>query len=165
MRCCAESESGGLGTNAFPNTYRVWIPDEKKIECSRDVKFLESSYPLTNGYADFLDDDSIIREDTTSEKPGGVVEIESTEFEDRAQEMDHIEEEDSMSEADDSEVENEEEQPEDVATNLRTDETESIQPSRGPGRPRRVLTGRPGRPRKMYQVREVRTDEAESAGM
>ena len=137
-----------LGYSEELKGYRVWIPEEKKIETTRDVEFLKSSTGrYENGCEDFLPENSERKEDVSTPhtvdieiKPLGNHPIDVPVIEEREDDERNEGEENEIDENEDS-AEYEDDENNDAAEEER----------RGPGRPRKILTGLRGRPRKQYQ--------------
>ncbi|KAG5325816.1 POLX protein, partial [Pseudoatta argentina] len=112
-----------LGYSDVSKGYRVWISGERRVDVSRDVKFLDfSEDAIADKFEDFYDD----KRQTTNENELGI-EIELCPDEAKID----IREGDALSE--------EEEEIDNPGEN---------RPGRGPGRPRIVRTGLRGRPKK-----------------
>lgn len=112
--------------------YRIWIPNERKVTIARDVKFMNS----------------FSNEGESEEIPSStrlLIDFETIDNGERADANDTTPEPDlDAEETYPEEGRRVAERPGDVET------------MRAPGRPRKVLTGRKGRPRKEYQLRPVR---------
>ncbi|KMQ91353.1 opie2a pol protein [Lasius niger] len=136
--------------------YRVWIPSEGKVQVSRDVKFLEMS-DQPNNLADDLHLEEHDLQDKTKSISGSSTPKYLDEFSNEIQLIgshgrpdndadgaSSIEEEDFLSLSD------REGEEENLPEPSPVDQPDIAR--RGLGRPQKVLSGRPGRPRKVYQT-------------
>jgi hypothetical protein len=122
-----------LGYSEESKGYRVWMPNERKVEITRDVKFLEGTEKKAEIFTEFVPDDLFKGETDEVESPRYVgIEMRSAE-----------------------EVENPEEEVQDEI-----EEEPVVRRERG--RPRLVRTGARGRPRKVCRFQEARTAEIEA---
>jgi Reverse transcriptase (RNA-dependent DNA polymerase)./Integrase core domain. len=131
-----------LGYSDESKGYRVWIPEEMKIVNTRDIKFSISLVdPSENLYEDFLPENAERKEDASLPhtvdidiRPINIPLIEEQESDDRNEGG-----------------ENEVDRNEDIAENENDENNDAVERvKRGPGRPRKILTGLRGRPRKQY---------------
>lgn len=132
-----------LGCSERSKGYRVWNPKEKKIEITRDIKFSEGLKPSTGDCEDFVPEEFNVQRQEDVQTPNDEpreVEIEIRPVEDHRRVAPSEDLEDEYEVATDCRDEG---RPEDV----------SMVPRRGPGRPRKIMTGLRGRPRKQYQER------------
>lgn len=122
-------ESTFVGYSSESKAYRIWIPTEKRVRLSRDVKFLEetsSDHPERTADPESLDDDEDANTQTlgiNSDRNADVV-------------GNNPESEDFVNEDNDE----------------RPDVPQDQGPKRAPGRPKLIRTGHPGRPRKQYRT-------------
>lgn len=126
-----------LGYSSTFKAYRIWVPDERKVVITRDVRFIHELKPdkyedivsgtITNGRFKVLDESlEDIKENETQIGPSVVSEInpeDLNESEDNHSMNEYLEDEDN-------------------------NDFENTQVKRGPGRPRIIRTGRAGRPTK-----------------
>lgn len=136
-----------LGYSEQSKGYRVWNPEEKKIEITRDVTFSEDPRTRAEDLEDFIPEELEIRKQEDERFKGNEhrevnIEIRSVE--------NNLEEERPMENHENENQENEfyedvEDEAEGQHVNI------DAVPRRGPGRPRKILTGLRGRPRKQYQ--------------
>jgi len=124
-----------VGYSEDTNGYRIWLPDERKVDVARDVRFFENrqSKPSTETCADVLMDQS--SEDSKREEDEVIfsppVSRDDTDYDEHHDAPDDRD----IEEAEEDEV------------------TRSKESSRrGRGRPRIVRTGGRGRPSKQYQI-------------
>ncbi|XP_076383615.1 uncharacterized protein LOC143260915 [Megalopta genalis] len=129
---------------------RVWIPQERKVEISRDVKFLQTKGEMQASDQEhfYPSQDTSVDEDRPDEGPektdplfdiGVTARLDGTV---------------GVDENPGSSVEN---------VHSSEGEWEERQPESAPGRPRMLRTGKPGRPRKVYQERNA--EPSDSAGL
>jgi len=127
-----------IGYSDVAKAYRVWYPSERKVEATRDIVFLENSRSNMK-YDDFIDDNVLYKQNEDGDNRNWTyvdVNNHSTSSEDANEEIDTQE--------------------------IELEET-SAEERQGPGRPRIIRTGRPGRPRKAPpQVKNRNIDEDES---
>ena len=121
-----------LGYCDESKAYRLWSTSEGKIIKSRDVKFLNSFCSTNEREGNVFPSDLVINKNEVS----GQVEA-------------HIEEQIPVQPGVVSE--------ESDSSEARDDKSTSSE-RRGPGRPKMVKTGKPGRPKKQYHVREPQHD-------
>lgn len=127
-----------LGYSSTFKAYRIWVPDERKVVITRDVRFTHELKPddkyedivsgtTTNGRFKVLDESlEDIKENETQIGPSVVSEInpeDLNESEDNHSMNEYLEDEDN-------------------------NDFENTQVKRGPGRPRIIRTGRAGWPKK-----------------
>nr|XP_012150576.1 PREDICTED: uncharacterized protein LOC105663803 isoform X2 [Megachile rotundata] len=149
-RCVTRSLDEGTpydkwtGYSEDRKAYRIWIPDEKKIVTSRDVKFLDEFGPKTE-YKDFVSD---------SEEALNKQHIEVLPYHHVADSQSRNNDDLETSQAP------EEENPDGNVEINRNQDANASTPStrRGHGRPRLVRIGGHGRPLKVYCQTRVATD-------
>ena len=148
-----------LGYDDKSKGFRIWIPEEKIVQVTRDVAFLKNSKNPTNGiYEEFipeeLDSPELNVGISKSERKEVEVAIQSLNqnwipaqgiYEEDEPDPDENIEEDGNEEITEAEVE-------DIEVPLR----------RGPGRPAKILTGLRGRPRKRYCPYQKHVDQNEN---
>ena len=119
-----------LGYSEVSKAYRVWISDERRVDISRDIKFLDiSEDTIADDFEDFYDGKE---ESTTKNELSVEIELCPNKT------VTEIREEDTVSEEEEEAIE----------------ELVEDRPRRGPGRPRLLRTGLRGRPKKVhYPVR------------
>lgn len=117
--------------------YRIWIPEDRKIDIARDVKFVEKSTQLTKDKITILMDEN---QNETSELEVEVNVNRNRRDTDEERDVDEERDRDNESETDLNQ--------EDEDTNA----NEQNESRRGPGRPRLLRTGLRGRPRKNYNT-------------
>lgn len=140
-----------LGYSEESKAYRIWIPEENKIQITRDVRFQKSSeFSSEIKYEDFLPE---TYERKTNENPLSTVDINLKQVGSHLNNIPII-----MQQANDRNEGNENSEDENAGNNGIAEGS-----GRGPGRPRKILTGLRGRPRKEYQpsheVRYVESNE------
>lgn len=118
--------------------YRVWLPNSRKVIVSRDVTFREISPPKVDNLTRSIFDDLNAAESDSREPGRGRDYIDVLHYRSSYGEEDPAS---SGIETESSEAETDNAEPNDANVEMR----------RGPGRPRIVRTGRPGRPRKEYR--------------
>ncbi|KAK2578606.1 hypothetical protein KPH14_001023 [Odynerus spinipes] len=132
-----------LGYSEQSKAYRVWLPDERRVDIARDVKFLEGKNEFPDGeYIDFSPEDSAITEPET------------VDFQ--------INSENKRVDVDGA-VEDEREEREQIVGEELNHEPPENEPRRARGRPRLIRTGLKGRPRKEYQIANYVGEETELA--
>ena len=133
-----------VGYSNESKAYRVWIPEEKKIRVTRDVRFLDEFDP-----EDKFDD--IISHETTNGRfqmvNDGITEIggNQTDPEEEVQAQEILRETNASSGPPIISTR-------DCSLDTEDDVNEAVATKRGPGRPRKVKTGKPGRPTKQYNM-------------
>ncbi|KAH0819264.1 hypothetical protein GEV33_003527 [Tenebrio molitor] len=145
-----------VGYSDYPKGYRVWIPSEQKIRISRDVKFFEEFE--SNEYEDIISSETLNGRFKVSDvlgnmDPSGRVDIDicgggNSLEETKAptvnmQEIPLIQED-----FEEDEIAGEIVTPDEEIEKM----DDSIKTKRGPGRPRKILTGKVGRPKKQYHM-------------
>lgn len=136
-----------VGYSEESKAYRLWKPGTKTVIKARDVKFFERIEPSL----EFLLSKIFTVPDT----------FEITNEECLKQHGNDVEDEDNSELHDERDChsnEPEEDSPEDLQINEREDN----EPRRGVGRPKIIRTGKPGRPRKMYQSSDVQQADPKS---
>jgi len=133
-----------VGYSEESKGYRIWIPNERRIVVLRDVKFLRNVPTQKSGYFD-----DFIPEQHHSQQ--------QLELGDKIQlTQNHQNSDDNADETERSEQQGEEiEEAGDKGYDdvLRSHPSDlSTVEKRGPGRPKRILSGRRGRPREVYQT-------------
>lgn len=139
----ARSRKGILvGYSSESKAYRIWLPEEMKIETSRDIRFVDE-FPdrATDGRENCSPRDVSPQElpdppaDAAGcDKPHVVIDL--------------LNNQDTQSDIEESPDEDNSDEDEEIVRREREPENA---PRRGRGRPRMVRTGRPGRPAKVYQ--------------
>jgi len=139
-----------IGYSEASKAYRVWVPSEKRVRTSRNVKFLWDfpSVELSPHLTDAIEGEvGVNNTPKQMDQQNSLPQVESIgnrqarPHEDTEIQEEHVSEE-SLSDAS-------------------TDAGEETR--RAPGRPRKVLTGRPGRPVKQYHMRSVTRKTGESS--
>jgi hypothetical protein len=127
-----------IGYSVQSKAYRLWDPEASKVIRSRDVTFTGRNQ-AENDFTDFID------EEIFKKNPENVIEfnVPETQKEDKQTETCDLEE--------DGETLVEEENGEEIPLIMK----------RGLGRPKKVLTGKRGRPRKLFNMIEVNEQEVE----
>jgi hypothetical protein len=129
---CRSKEGIVVGYSEESKAYRIWIPEERKVEISRDVKFMELNERIEENETDVL-----LEEEPEITGPETIdVDVHPMLQQNVSQELE-LERDDEIA---DEKVLREEE-------NVVEEQQRS---RRGPGRPKLVRTGTPGRPKKVY---------------
>jgi hypothetical protein len=137
---CRSKEGIVVGYSEESKAYRIWIPEERKVEISRDVKFMELNERIEENETDVL-----LEEEPEITGPETIdVDVHPMLQQNVSQELE-LERDDEIA---DEKVLREEE-------NVVEEQQRS---RRGPGRPKLVRTGAPGRPKKVYN--EIPQEEA-----
>lgn len=114
-----------VGYSEESKAYRVWIPEERRVDISRNVRFLEGDrIRIGNDFEDFCARDEKLSED----------------FDDREIELPFADRE-AETVPDDEESSSDQEE---------SDDADTTSSRRGRGRPRLIRTGSRGRPKKQY---------------
>ena len=133
-----------IGYSQNAKAYRIWVPNDRKVHVSRDVKFV-NQFGVEEKFEDFI---------SSSTKIGGVPILTGP----NGEQMDTVEvplhstgssnqgEQEVLSEAPKSEV----------ATPQISKSEKGAEVKRTPGRPKIIRTGKRGRPRKEYNCAPVR---------
>lgn len=143
-----------VGYSQESKAYRIWIPEEKKIEVSRDVKFLEKSeIQIIKSYEDFGPIES------QSESSSSLRDIGQAAYDDfvdidllRNEGSNDLPDENIQDASDDYTDESDGE-------DLHGFPPNNPQPARTRGRPKLVRTGQRGRPKKVYATASNATYE------
>jgi hypothetical protein len=139
---CRSKEGILVGYSEESKAYRIWVPEERKVEISRDVKFMELNEKIEENETDVL-----LEEEPEITGPETIdVDVHPMLQQNVSQELE-LERDDEIAD-DEGEVLREEE-------NVVEEQQRS---RRGPGRPKLVRTGAPGRPKKVYN--ELPQEEA-----
>lgn len=123
-----------LGNSEESKGYRVWIPEDRRVIVSRDVKFSEDTLARSPTFG-------VSREAHTPAGTNASGEIDVL-LQTPQISRERIDESPHRGSSEDSDGEDEEETWEDAEVAMR----------RGPGRPRKILTGKRGRPRLQYNL-------------
>ena len=172
-----------LGYSEQSKAYRVWITEERRVDITRDVKFIEgsSNFPYQN-YEDFLYKENCIskqnfmdfplkskekvnendRQTENFENPDTVNSDNGEEQNDDNENNDNGEQSngsnDNMEQSNGSNDNMEQSNGNNDDANDQNQDSEDEhfipenEPKKGPGRPRKIMTGRRGRPKKQYQI-------------
>jgi hypothetical protein len=145
-----------VGYSDYPKGYRVWIPSEQKIRISRDVKFFEEF--KSNEYEDIISSETLNGRFKLSDvlgnmDPSGRVDIDICGGENSPEETKaptvNMQEIPLMQENfEEDEIAGEIVTPDEEIEKM----DDAIKTKRGPGRPRKILTGKVGRPKKQYHT-------------
>jgi hypothetical protein len=131
---CRSKEGMLVGYSEESKSYRIWIPEERKVEISRDVKFMELNERIEENETDVL-----LEEEPEITGPQTIdVDVHPMLQQNVSQEL---------------ELERDDEIADEEGEALRDEENvveEQQWSRRGPGRPKLVRTGAPGRPKKVY---------------
>lgn len=122
-----------FGYAANSKRYRVWLPEERKVEISRDVKFLQNREDPPIVDEDFTPEDVSTLQEKGSSIPDTMNKVTEIKMKLIGNNLD-VPSEEEIHEASDHEADAEE------------------TPRRGPGRPRILQTGMRDRPRKLFSV-------------
>lgn len=143
-----------IGYNLESKGYKVWIPSEGKFQTSRDVKFLDTPHQRNITENDFAPKNHNQREESIpiDKEENNSIEIPLIQNQHQPEELEPDFEPNINEDSESSDVSDEEFFDAPVVQDV---------VRRGPGRPRKVLTGLPGRPRKQYQERHE--EQAEMA--
>lgn len=124
-----------LGYDNQSKAYRVWLPREHKLVAARDVKFV-NEFSDHRSFREFMPDHHSNPKENLNE------EEHTTEI---GPNTDSGYQPDALTDGNNSIV------PEEEEIDTPRDDSDNPQPGRGRGRPKKVYTGKPGRPRKEYQ--------------
>lgn len=134
-----------VGYSSESKAYRIWVPAERKIHISRDVKFLDEIPVIHNGDVtghECADNEYGESRGANSDSDTAIVGRNSRSAESEREGT----EENNNDEGNDIDID-------DIEDDADAD-TINISPvpetKRAPGRPKLIRTGRPGRPRKQY---------------
>jgi hypothetical protein len=131
---CRSKEGIVVGYSEESKAYRIWIPEESKVEISRDVKFMELNERVEENETDVL-----LEEEPEITGPRTIdVDVHPMLQQNVSQELE-VERDDEVADEEGEVVRDEE--------NVAQEQQRS---RRGPGRPKLVKTGAPGRPKKVY---------------
>jgi len=132
-----------VGYSEESKAYRLWKPGTRTVIKARDVRFFENQN-LTN---------------TTKENPIGTSDDKETSYIPLEQpESQDVEHQDDREDDEDTDVE---ESTSETTRQGAPDENDN-KVRHGRGRPKLMKTGKPGRPKKVYQTRNTRTSDPES---
>lgn len=149
-----------VGYSELSKAYRVWIPATKKIDVTRDLKFVDE--PQVQGpYEDFITEDSLEKEKVSISESKPSDEIDNVQIPlksiETMDQLDILHQENKLEAADLSDK--------DVFEDASSDAPIAIRDApvlkRGSGRPRLIRTGPRGRPRKEYHMNLQDVDEPE----
>jgi hypothetical protein len=144
-----------VGYSDYPKGYRVWIPSEQKIRISRDVKFFEEFE--SNEYEDIISSETLngrfkLSDVLGNTDPSGRVDIDICGGENSLEETNaptvNMQEFPLMQDFEEDEITGEIFTPDEEIEKM----DDAIKTKRGPGRPRKILTGKVGRPKKQYHT-------------
>jgi len=137
-----------VGYSEQSKAYRVWIPEERKIEITRDIKFL-NDFESNEQYEEFAPEE-LIEENNEYVKENNDLEIE-LKINDRSPNiLNDVENNEEILEFEKvGETENFEENQENPLCPLKI----------GKGRPKIIRNGKPGRPKKNYNTSNISTLE------
>jgi len=146
-----------VGYSDESKAYRIWLPEEKKIDIARDVKFLEDNKMFNKEEKKSQAEEPDITDKDEIEMP--VISLNHRKYGDTLHE-DDPEENDPV---DQSDIESSCHEPlVDENDHIQNDYQETPQgtePRRGRGRPKKMLTGLRGRPRKLFNLSKPPTEE------
>lgn len=148
-----------LGYSENSKAYRVWLPKYKRVEISRDVRFVEDINVRTD------DDPSPRNTRANSRSDDEYANGRDVDHDDIIIDMNFrgSDQKNVGRNAIDTGEDDRSDGPVEGASE--TDESEIVPPRRGSGRPRIVRTGTRGRPRKIYCTAQVRNAEIENCFM
>jgi hypothetical protein len=145
-----------VGYSDYPKGYRMWIPSEQKIRISRDVKFLEEFE--SNEYEDIISSETLNGRFKLSDvlgnmDPSGRVDIDICGGENGLEETKaptvNMQEIPLMQEDfEEDKIAGEIVTPDEEIEKM----DDAIKTKRGPGRPRKILSGKVRRPKKQYHM-------------
>ncbi|KMQ87115.1 gag-pol polyprotein [Lasius niger] len=137
-----------VGYSSESKAYRIWLPEEKRIETSRDVSFTDGvQIQSTDNWEDFFPRDISPQEMSSSSDDADAAGCKEPHV---TINLLNIRSEDEEADQEDEGATREECEPENASR-------------RDPGRPRIVQTGRPGRPRKVYGAANYAEEEDDFA--
>lgn len=131
--------------------YRVWIPKDRKVVVTRDIKFL-SEFHATNNHSDLTKETSDDRKDVSLSNDTYTFRDLSGEIAGSDVSTTHQPPDEPGNDIVDAAPEQREDDVD--PPNDENTESEEPPPMRGPGRPRKVLTGKPGRPAKQFHPKK-----------
>lgn len=144
-----------VGYSSESKAYRLWCPKTKTIIKGRDVRFLENEMSGVGS-----GNETSRSEDTNEmlEVPVNIISDEKVEVprDESGQEDFHAPDQNAI--VDSSDEERQEDSETEDFTSIIEETPIRKQTKRGPGRPKKVLTGKPGRPRKLF--REIPDEHA-----
>jgi hypothetical protein len=133
---CRSKEGIVVGYSEESKAYRIWIPEERKVEISRDVKFMELNERIEENETDVL-----LEEEPEITGPQTIdVDVHPMLQQNVSQELEV--------ERDDEAADEEREVVRDEKNVVQEQQGQGSR--RGLGRPKLVRTGAPGRPKKVY---------------
>lgn len=130
-----------LGYDEPSRSYRVWVPSKQKVTVTRDIKFINTGEIVE----DPKESISLLRD----QNQGSIHKSEK-----RLPTYLEVHTDDNSEEEFQEEFEEDESQEYNAPTAEDTEERDALTETtkRGPGRPRKILTGKPGRPRRLFNL-------------
>jgi len=146
-----------VGYSDESKAYRVWLPEERKIDIARDVKFLEDNKMFNKEEKKSQAEEPDTTDKDEIEMP--VISLNHREYgdtlhEDDPEEIDPVDQDDIESNCQEPLVNKND--------NIQNDYQETPQgtePRRGRGRPKKMLTGLRVRRRKLFNLSKLPTEE------
>jgi len=131
-----------LGYDETSKGFRVWVPSKQKVTITRDIKFFNTTQPMEEPINSIYTESVDCDQEITTE----------------SQEMS------IFPEASVNPEESENESERSVSTERRERESHIVGDTinRGPGRPRKLLTGKRSRPRRLFQPQQAKSHHIES---